>query len=463
MKLIISTLGLICATVATCLPAQDRVAAIRQAALSDDTAWSVVAGLTTEIGPRPAGSDAEARARAWAVTRLKALGFANVHVEPFDIAKGWVRGVEQAEVVSPFPQALRLTALGGSGATGPAGLTGEIVAFPTLDALRAADPAPGARQDRLSRQPDEAEPGRNELWCFHSISPQGAFDRGAKRRPRHRHPLDWHRPPSSRPCRPDRLGAGRDTHSGRRPDRPRCRAGRADPRPRKAARGAAGTDPAIRRPAALGQRHRRGARPRSLLADHRHRRPPRQLGFRHRRDRRRCRGRDHHRGGEADHDVGPAAADHSPRLVRFRGAWRPGRRGLSGGACERPACAGVRGGFRQRSGLALSRDDGAGGQAGGRSDRCRRPSAARHRLGRRRRAMPAATSSRWSRGRRRASRSRQDVTRYFDIHHTADDTLDKIDPAQLRQAAAAWAVVLAIAADSPAQFGPVTPSTPAAH
>jgi Zn-dependent M28 family amino/carboxypeptidase len=57
----------------------------------------------------------------------------------------------------------------------------------------------------------------------------------------------------------------------------------------------------------------------------------------------------------------------------------------------------------------------------------------------------------------------QDVTRYFDIHHTADDTLDKIDPAQLRQAAAAWAVVLAIAADSPAEFGPVTPSTSAAH
>jgi Zn-dependent M28 family amino/carboxypeptidase len=38
----------------------------------------------------------------------------------------------------------------------------------------------------------------------------------------------------------------------------------------------------------------------------------------------------------------------------------------------------------------------------------------------------------------------QDGTRYFDIHHTPDDTLDKIDPAQLRQNVAAWTTVLAI-------------------
>jgi hypothetical protein len=38
----------------------------------------------------------------------------------------------------------------------------------------------------------------------------------------------------------------------------------------------------------------------------------------------------------------------------------------------------------------------------------------------------------------------QDGTRYFDYHHTPDDTLDKIDPAQLRQNVAAWTTVLAI-------------------
>ena len=38
----------------------------------------------------------------------------------------------------------------------------------------------------------------------------------------------------------------------------------------------------------------------------------------------------------------------------------------------------------------------------------------------------------------------QDGTRYFDYHHTPDDTLDKIDPAQLRQNVAAWTATLAI-------------------
>jgi carboxypeptidase Q len=38
----------------------------------------------------------------------------------------------------------------------------------------------------------------------------------------------------------------------------------------------------------------------------------------------------------------------------------------------------------------------------------------------------------------------QDGTRYFDYHHTPDDTLDKIDPAQLRQNVAAWTALLAV-------------------
>jgi Zn-dependent M28 family amino/carboxypeptidase len=42
----------------------------------------------------------------------------------------------------------------------------------------------------------------------------------------------------------------------------------------------------------------------------------------------------------------------------------------------------------------------------------------------------------------------QDGTGYFDIHHTPDDTLDKIDPAQLRQNVTVWAATLAILANS---------------
>jgi Zn-dependent M28 family amino/carboxypeptidase len=48
----------------------------------------------------------------------------------------------------------------------------------------------------------------------------------------------------------------------------------------------------------------------------------------------------------------------------------------------------------------------------------------------------------------------QDATTYFDIHHTADDTLDKVDRAQLDQNVAAWAAVIWLVADSEIDFRP---------
>lgn len=117
--------------------AQMDPAALRDAALKDEIAWDITEGLTTEIGPRLAGTEAEARARAWSIKKLTALGFSNVRSEPFQM-KTWVRGTETLEVLAPFPQPLRLTALGNSGATSAAGLNGEIVYFKDLAALNAA-------------------------------------------------------------------------------------------------------------------------------------------------------------------------------------------------------------------------------------------------------------------------------------------------------------------------------------
>ena len=117
------------------------VAALRDDALANDHyAWDIAEGLTTEVGQRLAATDAEARAREWALKRLTAMGFANVHVEPFTMPE-WTRGAESAEIVSPFPQRMAITALGYSGSTPPQGVTGEIVYFESLDALRAAPEA----------------------------------------------------------------------------------------------------------------------------------------------------------------------------------------------------------------------------------------------------------------------------------------------------------------------------------
>ena len=121
--------------------ADPQIAALRDDAVANDHyAWDIVEGLTTEVGQRLAATDAEARARDWAVKRLTAMGFANVHVEPFTMPV-WTRGAESAEIVSPFPQKLAIAALGYSGSTGPNGITGQIVYFPSVDALRAAPDA----------------------------------------------------------------------------------------------------------------------------------------------------------------------------------------------------------------------------------------------------------------------------------------------------------------------------------
>ena len=123
------------ATVAVAQPAD--VAALQQRALADETAYEITEGLTTEVGPRQAGTEQEKRARDWSVAKLNAMGFANVRNEPFTMPT-WVRGAETAEVVSPFPQPFHITALGNSGSTGADGITADVVFFRSLSELVAA-------------------------------------------------------------------------------------------------------------------------------------------------------------------------------------------------------------------------------------------------------------------------------------------------------------------------------------
>ncbi len=101
------------------------------------TAWDIVADLTTEIGARLDGSPREAAAREWAEARLTKLGFKNVHIEPFAIP-GFVRGAESARLTGPYLHDLHITALGNSVPTPKVGLTAELVYFASLDALQAA-------------------------------------------------------------------------------------------------------------------------------------------------------------------------------------------------------------------------------------------------------------------------------------------------------------------------------------
>lgn len=113
--------------------------AIRERALSDDVAYDLLRSLTTEVGPRSAGSPGDARAVTWALDRLRALGFKNVRAESVTVSH-WIRGEAHAEITAPWPQALVPVALGGSAATPPSGIEAEVVPVTSLAEL-AAQPA----------------------------------------------------------------------------------------------------------------------------------------------------------------------------------------------------------------------------------------------------------------------------------------------------------------------------------
>jgi len=111
-------------------------AGLSQQALADGWSYKFLESLTSEIGPRLAGTEAEARAAKWAEAQLKAAGM-ETHLETFPMT-AWERGVETAAVVKPAPQRLVLTALGGSVATPPEGIEAEAVVFRSYAALLAA-------------------------------------------------------------------------------------------------------------------------------------------------------------------------------------------------------------------------------------------------------------------------------------------------------------------------------------
>jgi hypothetical protein len=107
-------------------------------ALDSNHAYGLVESLVTEVGPRLAASEAEARAREWAVAMLRAEGFSNVRIEPFTIPY-WDATREEARIVAPGGErAMVAAALGGSPSTSASGLEAEIVRFPDMAALEVA-------------------------------------------------------------------------------------------------------------------------------------------------------------------------------------------------------------------------------------------------------------------------------------------------------------------------------------
>jgi len=114
---------------------------LHQAALASDYAYQQLAHLTDNIGPRLSGSAQAEAAVQYVAAEMRRLGL-EVTLEKLMVPH-WVRGEEKATLVK-YPgqvgdttQKILLTALGGSVATPPEGLNAEVVVVSDFDELKA--------------------------------------------------------------------------------------------------------------------------------------------------------------------------------------------------------------------------------------------------------------------------------------------------------------------------------------
>jgi len=118
-------------------PYRAAAARIIGAALTSDRAYSRLAHLTDHIGHRLSGSQNLERAIDWAIMEMKHDGLDNVRTEKVMVPH-WVRGEESLEMLSPMPRRLSMLGLGNSIGTPAEGITAEAVAvrsFGELDKL----------------------------------------------------------------------------------------------------------------------------------------------------------------------------------------------------------------------------------------------------------------------------------------------------------------------------------------
>ncbi len=114
---------------------------IQQAALNSDYAYKQAGYLSNNIGPRLSGSSQAARSVEYVAAEMRKLGL-DVRLQKCMVPH-WVRGEERGELIefegmaAGSVQKVVLTALGGTIATPAEGMTGEIVVVKDFDELNA--------------------------------------------------------------------------------------------------------------------------------------------------------------------------------------------------------------------------------------------------------------------------------------------------------------------------------------
>ena len=445
-----------------------RAETLRDAALNQNIALDYLTQLTTRFGPRPAGSKAEQDASAWAADYMRAQGFQNVRIEQFPLV-GWERGEESGSIVGARPQRLVLAALGHSPGTNGV-IEAEVVRFDSLEALNAA-PA-GSLTGKIAyvdagqmvRMQDGS--GYGPLTRIRGAGPAAAAAKGAVAFIMRSVGSDEHRMPHTGTTRyvdgvvplpgfalaaPDADTVSRLIEMG---ETVRLRLSSTAHTYQTVSQNVIGDIPGRSRPEEV-----------IVLGSHM---DSWDLGT-----------------GAIDDGAGGAITLAAAKAIRDSGR-RPARtvRVVLYGSEEvaQPTDTGNGGGAYLRGiGTAVEQHIIAGESDFG-ADRV-------YALG----LPPGAQGTDFARAAARVLYPigvlpspdpelhggadigplaeagvpvfglNQDGTRYFDLHHTADDTLDKVDPAQMSQNVAAWAALVWLIADSEVDFRAMRPAQAAAH
>ena len=389
----------------------------------------------TAPGPRLAGSPGDRAAVAVSLEILKAQGFSNVHAEPVTVPV-WSRESESGEVVAPVSQKLALTALGGSVATPEGGLEAEVVGTQVRSTSSRRRRTPCAAGSSSTTSGPSARPTAK------ATARASSTERTARPAPRSTAPpasSSARSAPTTTACRTRAPSTTRRT--SRRSRRPRSRF-RTPTCSRTCSSGAAPSASGSCSPAA----ERPDAESANVVGEIQGREKPEEIvllgahldswDLGTGRDRRRSGLRHRHRGRAPDRRAAAASAAHDPRRpLRQRGERPRGREGLREGARGRARAPrrGARGrrrhgppprplverrplggaalfaqiaGILEPLGAGQLKPEGYGG-----ADISPLLAA----------GVP--TLGLW-----------QDSSTYFDFHHTANDTFDKIDPKDLDRA-----------------------------
>ena len=113
-----------------------QAALLRERGLADGTAWTLVQQLCNEVGSRSAGSAGDAKAAVWGVAALRRLGLQNVATESTPL-RVWQRGPATARLVAPQSIPLVMAALGNSVAAPVGGIEADVAWYPDFEALKA--------------------------------------------------------------------------------------------------------------------------------------------------------------------------------------------------------------------------------------------------------------------------------------------------------------------------------------